>query len=54
MLNLIAFVDKLDLDSAFDSNKSKIGERMSVNYDVIAPYKWDNIDPDDFSKSTYS
>ena len=54
MLNLLAFVDKLDLDSVFDSNKSKMGERMRVIYDVLVPYKLDNIELDDFSKSTDS
>ena len=50
MLNL----DNLNLDSVFDSNKSKIGDRMRVIYDVIVPYKLDNIALDDFSKSTDS
>ena len=52
MLNLFAFVDKCNLDSVFDSNKSKMGERMRVIYDAIVPYKLDNIELDDFSKST--
>ena len=54
MLNLLAFVDQLDLDSAFDSNKSKMGERMRVIYNFLVPYKLDNIESDDFSNSTDS